>query len=106
MHYLLFYDGGEEYAERRAAHRAEHLEHARAAVQRGELLQAGAYADPVDGSVLLFRGDSAAVAEEFARRDPFVREGVVRRWWVRPWTTVIGDAAAAPLLPAPPPAGA
>jgi uncharacterized protein YciI len=102
MHYLLFYQGVEKYAERRAAHRPAHLEHIRAALERGELVQAGAYADPVDGSVLLFRGDSPAVAEEFARQDPFVQHGFVERWWVREWTTIVGAEATTPLLPEPP----
>lgn len=101
MYYLLFYDGGPDYAERRADHRPAHLAHARAALERGELVQAGAYADPVDGSVLLFRGDSAEVAERFARLDPFVTQGVVGKWWVREWTTVVGPEATVPLLPGP-----
>jgi hypothetical protein len=94
MHYLLFYDVVEGYAERRAAFRAAHLALARAAVARGELLLGGALADPVDGAVLLFRGDSAAVAERFAAGDPYVRSGLVTAWRVREWTTVIGPGAA------------
>ncbi len=93
MHYLLFYDGGEGYAERRAPFRAAHLAHARAAVARGELVLGGAYAEPVDGALLLFSGDSPADAERFAKADPYVLNGVVRRWWVREWTTVVGRDA-------------
>jgi uncharacterized protein YciI len=97
MHYLLFYDVVPGYAERRLAFRAEHLAHARAAVERGELVLGGALADPVDGAVLLFRGESAAVAETFAVADPYVTSGLVTRWRVRKWTTVVGkDAAVAP----------
>ena len=93
MHYLLFYEAGPEYAERRAPFRGAHLAHARAAVARGELVLGGAYANPVDGAVLLFRGDSPAAAEEFAKRDPYVVNGVVKRWYIREWSTVVGDAA-------------
>jgi uncharacterized protein YciI len=101
MYFLLFYEGVEAYAERRAPFRPAHLAHIREALERGELLQAGAYAEPVDGSVLLFRAASAAVVEEFARRDPFVQNGVVARWWVRAWTTIVGPDATTPLLEAP-----
>ena len=94
MHYLLFYDVAPDYVERRAALRAEHLALARAAHARGELVLGGALADPVDGAVLLFRGDSPAAAEAFAAADPYVRHGLVTRWRVRPWTTVVGDGAA------------
>src|SRR5436309_2924153 len=90
MHYLLFYDVVADYAERRLAFRAEHLAHARRAVERGELILGGALADPIDGAVLLFRGSSPAVAEAFTAADPYVKEGLVTRWRVREWTTVVG----------------
>jgi uncharacterized protein len=99
MHYLLFYDVVEDYVERRAPLRAAHLAHGRAAHDRGELVLGGALADPVDGAVLLLRGDSPAVAEAFAKADPYVMNGLVTRWRVRTWTTVIGDDAAVSLPP-------
>ena len=101
MHYLLIYDVVPDYVARRAAYRAEHLALARAAHERGELVLGGALADPVDGAVLLFHGDSPAAAEAFAAADPYVRNGLVTRWRVRPWTTVVGDCAAV-RLPAEP----
>jgi len=97
VHYLLFYDVVEDYARRREPFRAAHLAHGRAAHARGELVLGGALADPVDGAVLLFRGDSPAVAESFAVTDPYVTNGLVTRWWVRTWTTVVGDGAAVSL---------
>jgi hypothetical protein len=99
MHYLLFYDVSADYVERRAPLRDEHLALAWAAQADGRLILAGALADPVDGAVLLFEGESAAVAEEFARADPYVRSGLVTRWHVRPWTTVVGEIAVAPAHP-------
>src|SRR5688500_9691628 len=47
VHYLLFYDGGSDYEERRRPFRAAHLEHARAAAARGELVLGGAFANPI-----------------------------------------------------------
>ena len=93
MHYLLFYEAGPDYAERRAPFRSAHLDHARAAVARGELVLGGAYANPADGAVLLFRGESPQIAEHFANSDPYVVNGVVTRWYIREWTTVVGAAA-------------
>ena len=90
MYYLLFYDVVENYAERRMAFRAEHLEYARKAFQRGELALAGALANPIDGAVLLFRGSSPDVAAAFAEGDPYVRNGLITRWRVREWTVVVG----------------
>ena len=97
MHYLLFYEAGEDYIDRRAAFREEHLSKAWAAADRGELVLGGALADPADGALLLFRGDTAEVAERFARADPYVTSGIVKRWYVRKWTTVAGEAAAVPV---------
>ena len=102
MHYLLFYDVAADYLVRRSQYRNRHLELAWEAHARGELQLGGALADPVDGAVLLFTGESPEVAERFARADPYVTEGLVTRWRVRPWSTVVGAAAAAPLRPDPP----
>ncbi|MDB5309502.1 MAG: hypothetical protein JWO38_3704 [Gemmataceae bacterium] len=103
MHYLLIYDVVPDYVERRVPLHAEHLALGRAAHARGELVLGGALADPVDGAVLLFRGDSPAAAEAFAAVDPYVRHGLVTRWRVRAWTTVVGDGAAVPIPPGPSP---
>lgn len=99
MHYLLFYDVSPDYLERRALFRDEHLSLAWKAHEKGELVLAGALADPVDGTLLLFSGDSPEVAGRFAEADPYVRNGLVVRWRVRPWTTVVGALAASPVRP-------
>ena len=99
-HFLLFYDGAPDYLERRPQYREAHLGHAWAAVERGELVLGGALADPVDGAVLLFKGGDKAVAEDFANADPYVVNGLVARWRVREWTTVVGETAAMPVRPA------
>jgi uncharacterized protein YciI len=98
MHYLLNYDVVPDYPERRKAWRAEHLAYAQRAVARGELLLGGALANPADGAVLLFQGSSPQVAEDFAAGDPYVKNGVVTRWRVREWTTVVGPGATAPVI--------
>jgi uncharacterized protein len=102
MHYLLFYEIGDDYVSRRAEFRNEHLAKAWTASERGELVLGGALAKPVDGAVLLFRGDSPEVAENFAKSDPYVTSGAVKRWYVREWMTVAGENAAMPVRPDPP----
>ena len=97
MHYLLIYEVVPDYVERRAPLRAAHLTLARAAIARGELVLGGALANPADGAVLLFRGDSPAAAQAFAAADPYVLNGLVTSWRVREWTTVVGALAESPL---------
>ena len=99
MHYLLLYHLADDYLERRGAFRDEHLALAWAAHERGELILGGALTDPVDTSVLFFAGDSPAVAQRFADSDPYVLNGLIRKWEVRPWITVVGSDAATPMLP-------
>ena len=100
MHFLLFYEVVADYAERRVRLRAAHLAHARRAVERGELVLGGALANPVDGAVLLFKGSSPDVAASFAKADPYVANGLVTKWRVREWITVIGPDAATPVADA------
>lgn len=97
MHYLLIYDLVSDYLERRADYRDEHLKLAWAAAERGDLLLGGALSEPVDTAVLLFQGDTPAAAQAFAQADPYVTAGLVTRWRVREWTTVVGEHAAKPV---------
>lgn len=99
MHYLLFYDVAPDYLTRRAEFRAEHLALAWKAAERGELLLGGALSEPVDQAVLLFKTDSPDVPKSFALSDPYVKNGLVTRWSVRPWRTVVGKDALEPIRP-------
>lgn len=90
-YYALFYEVVEDFVSRRAPYRAEHLRLAREAEARGELLLAGAFTEPADRALLVFRAADRRVAEDFTRNDPYVAAGLVRRWEVRSWAVVIGD---------------
>jgi uncharacterized protein len=97
-YYLLEYALIEDYLERRTVFREEHLALAREAQRRGELILAGALAEPADRAVLVWRTEDRSAVERFADGDPYVRNGLVTSWTIRPWTVVIGDQAdAAPL---------
>jgi uncharacterized protein YciI len=98
-HYLLFYELGPDYLQRRVPYRHEHLEKAWASHGRGELVLGGALADPVDQAVLLFRAEDAEVVRRFAEADPYVLNGCVKSWRVREWTTVAGEGASQPVRP-------
>ncbi len=93
MYFVLFYKTVDDYVEKRAPYREEHLAYANAAHDRGELVIAGALDEPADGAVLVFKGETRSVAEDFAKNDPYVRAGLITEWNVRPWTVVIGGAA-------------
>jgi uncharacterized protein len=92
-HFILCYDYPANFRDLRAPHRAAHIAHAHASVARDELQLGGAFADDPPQGMLLFRAENAAVAETFARADPYVASGVVRSWRVREWVTVAGAGA-------------
>ena len=90
-YYALFYEAVDDFMARRGAYRDEHLRMAREAHARGELVLAGALTDPANGALLIFHGESPAAAEAFARQDPYVKNGLITGWKVRPWTVVVGN---------------
>ena len=81
MYFALFYDTVDNFIERRQPYRQEHLT-LEQAHRDGRLLFAGA--------LIIFRGESSADAEAFARKDPYVTHGLVKNWRVREWAVVIG----------------
>jgi uncharacterized protein YciI len=95
-HFALQYEVVAGFAERRMAHRDAHLRLVRDAHDRGVLLMAGALGDPPEAALLVFQSESAAAAEDFARADPYVREGLVTSWRVRPWHVVVGAGLTPP----------
>ncbi len=90
-YYALFYEAVSDFIARRGTYRDEHLRMARDAFARGELVLAGALADPPAGALLIFQSESPAVAEAFARQDPYVKNGLITNWRVRNWTVVVGN---------------
>ena len=90
MYYALFYDYVENIVERRAPFRAEHLKLAGESRERGEFFMGGAFDAPPDGALILFRTDDPAVVEDFVKQDPYVRNGLVTKWRIRPWVVVVG----------------
>ncbi|GAA5032946.1 hypothetical protein GCM10011506_22850 [Marivirga lumbricoides] len=89
-YYILFYKTIENYVEKRAPYRSEHLKLAKEAHEKGDIIMAGAFAEPADGAALIFKADSPKIAEDFAKNDPYVKNGLIKEWTVRPWTVVVG----------------
>lgn len=99
MHYVLFYRFVKDSKDVKLPFRNAHLKLAWEACDRGELVLGGALTDPEDEAMLLFKGDSPEVAENFANKDPYVLNGVVKQWQVRLWSTVVGEDAATIVRP-------
>ena len=105
-YYALFYEVVDDFVARRAPFRQEHLRLANEARERGEIILAGALAEPADRALIVFRAAEKSKAEAFACKDPYVVNGLVKKWEVRPWNVVVGNEqpASLPATPSSPPA--
>jgi uncharacterized protein len=92
MYLALFYEVTDDYLDRRGAFRQDHLDLARAAHERGELALAGAFSDPADSALLVWTTEDRGVVEQFAARDPYVTNGLVKAWRIREWNVVVGES--------------
>lgn len=89
-YFALTYEVVDDFVNKRTPFRPAHIAGVREAHARGELIMAGALGEPA-GALLVFRGADKSVAENFAKADPYVNEGLVTKWQVRPWTVVVGN---------------
>lgn len=75
-------------AERRTPVRAEHLERVAALRRAGTIIEAGAFLDQLDGSVLLVRAEDAEAARRVAAEDIYTVRGIWTGIEVRPFGRV------------------
>jgi len=88
MKYVLFYESADDVLSKAPVHFAAHNARLQEFHGRGDILMVGTFGDPQEqGSMAIFPTRSAAQA--FVDGDPFVREGVVRRWEIREWNEVL-----------------
>jgi uncharacterized protein len=85
--YVLVYESADDVAQTAPVHFAAHRARWPEFQANGTLLLIGPYSDQ-SGALAVFTTREAA--EEFARSDPFVLNGVVRDWWVKEWMEALG----------------
>jgi len=87
MKYVLLYESADDVLAKAPAQVDAHVARGHEFHARGTLLMFGPFGDPQqEGSMAVFTSREAA--EEFARGDPFVLNGVVRSWQIREWDEV------------------
>jgi uncharacterized protein len=92
-YFALFDDVVDDFVAHRAPFRAEYLRLAGEAHERGHIVLGGALAEPADTAPIIFHCADKSIAEDFARRDPYVVNGLLKKWSVRPWTVVGGQTS-------------
>lgn len=86
--YVLLYESADDVRSKAPVHFRAHVARWKEFQVDGTLLMIGTFANPQDeGSMAIFTTREAA--EAFARSDPFVLNGVVRRWSIREWNEAI-----------------
>ncbi len=91
MYYVLYYRTIENYIEKRVPFRQMHLDYAAASQDRGELILGGSFSEPDNGAMLIFKTEDPSVVIEFAKKDPYVVNGLISDWNVRGWNVIIGN---------------
>jgi uncharacterized protein len=84
---IIGYDGPRG-AELRPTVRPAHLENLRPLVEQGRVLVGGPFTDG-SGSLMVVEMENEAAAMEFARTDPYTKEGVFERVEVKPFRKVV-----------------
>jgi uncharacterized protein YciI len=86
--YVMFYESADDVASKAPAHFPAHAARLDEFHKAGTLLMVGTFGDPQEeGSMSIFTTREAA--EEFAKGDPFVLNGVVRNWYIREWNEAL-----------------
>jgi uncharacterized protein len=87
MKTVMFYEMASDGLSKAMAHIDAHRARLNAFHERGVLLMAGPFANPVEGALGIFTNKEAA--EEFVHSDPFVINGVVGKWRLVEWNEVL-----------------
>ncbi len=91
--YILQYEYVENVLEKRAPYREAHLALFGKQVQNGNVIIGGAIDHPPTGAVTVFRNLMPNDIEQFVQQDPYVINGLVTKYTIKPYIAVTGDAS-------------
>ncbi len=92
MKHVLRYTAVEDFMPLAMANGVAHVARLHEFHDRGVLLMAGTMQEPMNGEALAIFTTREA-AEEFVAGDPFVLNGVVATWHIRPWDEALAPDA-------------
>lgn len=90
--YVLQYDYVENALEKRQPHRQAHLALINKEVEKGNVVLAGAVDNPPTGGLLILRNLTRENIEQLVKQDPYVINGVVKKYSIKPYMAITGDA--------------
>ncbi|GMH43388.1 hypothetical protein BSKO_11310 [Bryopsis sp. KO-2023] len=90
QHHVLHYEYVPDILEKRGPYRAGHLGAAKEKLENGKLVMGGACGDPVDGALFIFKASTKQEIEEYVAADPYVQNGLVTKWSIKPYIVAVG----------------
>ncbi|KAG2450581.1 hypothetical protein HYH02_005082 [Chlamydomonas schloesseri] len=89
-YYLLEYKYVPDILEKRTPYRAAHIEGAKKQAEAGKMVMAGAFGETPEGALFVFRDTTPEDIEKFVKADPYVQNGLVPAWHIKPYAVVVG----------------
>mmetsp|Transcript_1626 Transcript_1626/g.5545 ORF Transcript_1626/g.5545 Transcript_1626/m.5545 type:complete len:104 (-) Transcript_1626:97-408(-) len=86
---VLMYDYVPDILDKRGPFRAGHIGAAKKMAEEDKMVMAGAFADPVDGALFIFKNVPREEIDAYVQSDPYVVNGLVTGWKIKPWTVVV-----------------
>lgn len=91
MYYALKYELSSDYLNKRVNFRAAHLSMITSLHQDGIVVLGGAFEEPNDTALIIFKAENSKIIRDFVKHDPYVINGLVKTWEIRKWKVVIGN---------------
>ncbi|CAL8463514.1 g3048 [Coccomyxa elongata] len=89
--HVLQYKYVPDILEKRTPFREAHLSKAGEQAAQGRIILGGALAEPVDSALFVWKNSTTKDIEEFVKADPYVINGLVTDWSIRPYMVMIGQ---------------
>ncbi len=90
--YALQYEYVADVLEKRKPYREAHLNHIGKQVENGNVILGGAVGNPPTEALIILRNLSSNDVEQFVQDDPYVINGIVMKYTIRPYIAVVGDS--------------
>ncbi|GLC50262.1 hypothetical protein PLESTB_000360200 [Pleodorina starrii] len=89
-YFLLEYKYVPDILEKRTPFRAAHIDGAKKQAEAGKMVMAGAFGETPDGALFVFKDSTREEIEQFVQADPYVQNGLVPSWQIKPYAVVVG----------------
>jgi uncharacterized protein YciI len=89
--YALKYEYVENIVEKRTPYREAHIAHFMKQVQNGNIILGGSIDQPPTAGLTIVRNLTEKEVEQIAKQDPYVINGLVTKYTIKPFLAVVGD---------------